>query len=460
MGKINAADYSSMTGFSLDSISDVSPPEELIIDENVHRSKVYLTTVSFGDGASRKLLRKKVNPEYSGADFYEAAILEASYELSSKIPRLHYFTPRLLHHDSKEHILTMDYVEGDNLGKYLDSLDGRINSIESVLKNNHLSKTAIPILQRKHVLSVELKKTFVKLALSGLAEFQHFSKENIDHISEKIKSKKRKLSLYDPLKKEGENHYRDKILENLFELLDCCKIEYSVKDLTKSLLNQDPTGKLPLKPILDEIANYNPNSVIAYDYYPLHIIPKHSPDILQMVAEVSDVDSIEDISPLDFDILKKRIEEEGKVGITDLGDVRIGHDLSDFIDLSRYHSLDFRETEVIDLLGYFTVQKNSLEETATTLELQSQKRFLLIDSYRALRAAVKSEKEWQKVIYLDHFLDNLKKHEELEPLNEIIREKIVLAANILYGIAEEKNHIWNPTKGRITQINLKSNLKN
>ncbi len=455
MEKITAEDYSKMCGVSLESIASVSQPEKLIIDENVHRSMVHLITVSFTDGTSKRLLRKQVNPEYSGADFYEAAILESSYELSSKISPLHYFTPRLLHHDPKEHIFTMDYVEGDNLGKYLDSLDERINFIERVLRSNHHSKAEISILQKKYDLSNELKKTFVKLALLGLAEFQHFSKEHIGYISDKIKEKKRKLKLYDPLKDESENHYRDKILKNLSELLDYCKVKYNAKDLTESLLSQNSTGKLPLRPILDEIADYNPNSVIVYDYYPLHIIPKHSPDVLKMVKEVSDVNLIENVSPLEFDILKKKIEEEGKVCITDLGDVRIGHDLSDFIDLSRNHALDFKDTAIIDLLGYFTIQKNSLEETATTLELQSQKKFLLIDSYRALRAAVKSEKEWQKAIYLDHFLDNLKKHEELGPLNEIIREKIILAANILHGIAEEKNHIRNSTKKGLAQASLK-----
>lgn len=455
MGKITAGNYSNMCKVSLDSITNVSPPEELSIDENVHRSKVYLTTISFKDGTSRKLLRKKVNPEYSGADFYEVAILEASYELSSKIPQLHYFTPRLLHHDSREHILTMDYVEGDNLGKYLGALEERINFIEKVLRNNNLSKTEILILQNKYDISIDLKKTFVKLALLGLAEFQHFSRGNIDYISEKIKLKKRRLELYDPLKEEGENHYRNKILENLFELLDFCKIEYNSTDFTESLLTKDSFGKFPLKPILDEIANYNSHSVIAYDYYPLHIISKHAPDILQMVEEISDVDLIKNVDTLEFNILKKRIVEEGKICITDLGDVRIGHDLSDFIDLSRNHAFDFKDTEIIDLLGYFAVQKNSLEETVTMLELQSQKNFLLIDSYRALRAAVKSEKEWQKVIYLDHLLDNLKRHDELKPLNEIIGEKIALAANFLYQIAEKENHINDSSKGRRTQINLK-----
>ena len=444
MGKTDSNEYySKILGVDVNSIETVSPLNEISVDPNVHRSKVFSRVVKYKDGNTSSLLYKVMpKPEYKNANHHEEIVLSFAYDLAKKTPNIHYSIPKLLDHIIDERTLVMEYVEGDSLAKRIQTLDKRVDEIEHELKVNSKSSKEKGILWGKLNAINEIKKSFIKLGLRGLAEFQYFSRNNLGGLKEALSDKK--LRLYNPLEHDSKDHYKDKIISNLTELLNECKISYDKKILLESILNKDPLGKILINPLVEEINNYDKDRIIISDYHPLHIIPVHNNEINSMISELVSINNLEKYDEENADLLIKRIEKEGSIIITDLGDVRIGHELFDFVDLTRNHTFALRPNEVDELLQYFLRERQYLRsEDVGDKYAKYHDMFIMIDAYRALRATVKTKEDWEKIFYLDHLVDDLNYHSELKPLSNVILSYISSAIGSIQSRIDEKNGIKN-----------------
>ena len=135
-----------------------------------------------------------------------------------------------------------------------------------------------------------------------------------------------------------------------------------------------------------------------------------------------------------------------------MGDARIGPELFDFVDLARNHTCNLKDDEVDDLLLYFLRERQHLrsQDVHPSDVAKYHNDFLMIDAYRALRAAVKSKREWQKSIYLQHLIKDLEYHSALAPLKNVILDYVELALEKTDSIQDEKNGSKNnPTVGKV-----------
>jgi len=131
MGKTDSNEYySKILGVDVNSIETVSPLNEISVDPNVHRSKVFSRVVKYKDGNTSSLLYKVMpKPEYKNANHHEEIVLSFAYDLAKKTPNIHYSIPKLLDHIIDERTLVMEYVEGDSLAKRIQTLDKRVDEI-------------------------------------------------------------------------------------------------------------------------------------------------------------------------------------------------------------------------------------------------------------------------------------------------------------------------------------------
>src|SRR3989344_1336993 len=264
MRRLSKEYYSRIFDVGLDSVGGISGPRKLIIDENVHRADVYVVDVNYRDGKTSKILHKIVTqPEFKFANHYEEVILSTSHTISNRMSNLHYATPNFLGHIPEENTLIMQYIEGDSLADRIKALDGQVNFIENELRHNDKSDRKKKLYWDKLGVINEIKRAFIKLALIGLVEFQYFSKLNIEDIKTALERKNNelgisnsneRLSLYDPLIKDGEDHYKNRIINNLKDLLHTYKVDYDEYKLMNDLLTLNPIdGKVPIRPLLDMI---------------------------------------------------------------------------------------------------------------------------------------------------------------------------------------------------------------
>ena len=441
MKKLDKDYYAKILGKDVNSIEEIGSLNKVAVDSNVHRSKIYFRIIKYKGGEIDTLLHKVMpKPEYKRANHHEEAVLSFSYELYKKLPEIHYSTPRLLDHIPDERTLLMEYVEGESLAQRIQSLDTKINNVEDELRINDRSSKEKGILWSKFNAINEIKKAFIKLGLKGLAEFQYFTKIYIEDLKEALAIEN--LSLYDPLKHDDKNHYKNKIIGNLIELLDKYNVGYNKKRLLEDLLKANPLGKVPINSLVEKINAYDSDRIIISDYHPFHIIPIHSEEIDSMVKQIVRIDNLEKYDEEMADLLIKKIEKEGKIVITDLGDVRIGHELFDFVDLTRNHIFALRPNEVDELLQYFLRERQHLRsEDVGDKYAKYHDMFIMIDAYRALRAAVKTEKEWEKIFYLEHLVEDLSYHSELQPLKDVILSYINSTIENIQGILDESNGV-------------------
>lgn len=445
--------------------TDIKNIEILPIEGINSRSRVSKVTLDINGQGPIYLVEKESTAkerrqhQFSHADHHEAKVLEV---ITDRYPQLRgsrsYEVPKFVHHyhDSMSNIITTRYIGGNTLSSQIEELDAQIVKLrEPAKEGGKFTRPAGPKRRRiKRIAAV--REAYVLLGVGGIAELIHDLRGDFRKpIEDALKSSdKGELTIYNPTNggKNGNGTYYERTFSRNLEIvlkgedLDTVTAGINPGTLESVLdnLRQRVVEDHPFYPIKKRLIDQtNEGDIILSDCHPgqIAIIPDPGLDSTTntFIRRGSN-------SKQEMDRIKAEILNRGKIGIIDLGDLRVGPASLDFIDYIGNHALLLAPDQRRSALRHFAWKGISLSTEAqdvNSVYLKLDEDFPLFEVYRYVRHAARSSDMNQRRRYLSQTINALDQTSKLTALRDFIRPSLVEMQGIFRRIAkytkEKKN---------------------
>jgi len=418
------------------------------------RSRSSVIEISVDGGDPIKLVEKNTTAEerrrdqFPYADYHEAAVLSVIGENFSNLRGgRSYVVPRFVDHrvNGENNSIITEHVSGGTLLERLKDLNSEIRGLRDLPPA--LSKEMKE--RRRKVRRLKtVKEGLISLGVNGLTELlvdlrTRWAKPIDQELvleSARIADPDANIKVYNPIEGgENSSYYESRFCANLELILgehlnDADEVR-KIMDPLRRRVDADHPFSL-IKALLR--GHSVSGNIILSDCHPgqINFLPNESLDI-----EIADYIQSDKNSDDDAKEMLERITDQGFVGIIDLGDLRVGHELMDFWDFMGNHEVDYKSDEIRHALWAWSEKRQSLLNEPGDVH-QVYDRFQddlpIIAAYRLIRTAAKSGLA-DRLFYIQRVLNVLENTAPLEQLKDHLRTGLYeVRRSLMFGSRPEQ----------------------